>query len=305
MKVRVPINTESDLSMGLGSHYFWLPPVIPTPIPAPAMEMVVNMKWPPGFAMNKNKLTTTVTHQKKTVVQAGHDCGVMIPDLLIVPPCIPIPTNAYYYIMWPLSSRKTTFLASTVKANKKPVACANLGTLMPMISCGNPVSLPLTVPITNGSNTVTVGVGPVDILQGALSIYLSVAIGAVFASLSKGGAKVVLDPPKEILEKLLKHVLLEMLKKHLKFLPKPDKANRWFAKKAIKAVVGGQPRRITGEPKYKIRIGIPYVGVELEIKKDKRKGWRAKIGGNVLGWKRDSSGGGADWGTKVKDDNRK
>ncbi len=300
MKVRVPVNTESDLSMGLGSHNFWLPPVIPVPIPAPAMEMVVNMKWPPGFAMNKNKLTTTVTHQKKTVVQAGHDCGVLIPDLLIVPPCIPIPTNAYYYIMWPLSSRKTTFMASTVKANKKAVACANLGTLMPMLSCGNPVSLPLTAPITNGSNTVTVGMGLMDIIQGALSIYLSILIDSAFAALS-GGGSVALNPAQRTTKQLLRHVVFEILKEHAGLLLKPEEANKWFAQKSIEAVIGSQPRRITGEPKYDVSIGIPYLGVELEVRKDKKEGWKIKYGGNVLGWNRDSEDGGANWGTELPD----
>ena len=37
--MRVPINTENDLSMGLGTHNLWLPPIIPTPIPGPASAM--------------------------------------------------------------------------------------------------------------------------------------------------------------------------------------------------------------------------------------------------------------------------
>ena len=298
--IKVPINTESDLSLGLGTHNFWLPPVIPTPIPAPAMEMVANMKWPPGYALNLNKLTTTVKHQKKTIVQSGHDCGVMILDLLIVPPCIPIPLNAFYYIMWPLSSRKTTFMASTVRANKQPVACAAITKALPMMSCGNPAALPLTAPVTNGSNTANVGMTPMDLVEGLVSIVLSVYIDMLFAALSGFGGSVVLDSVSDTTAALAKKLVKEILKELAKeVLPDSDGANKWIAKKALKAIIGGQTSRITGDPTYKADIGVPYIGVGFEAKKTK-KGWQYKVEGNILGWKWDSDGGGASWGTEDK-----
>ncbi len=295
--MRVPINTENDLSMGLGTHNLWLPPIIPTPIPGPAMEMIANMKWPPGFALNLNKLTTTVKHKKQTIVQTGHDCGVMILDLLIVPPCIPIPVNAFYYIMWPLSSRKITFAASTVKANKQPVACAAITKALPMMSCGNPAALPLTAPITNGSNTVTVNMTPLDFWQGVITIALSVAIDITFFGISRFGGKVVTKVPKEIANNLVTHVIQEILKEHAKeLLPEPKDANKYVAKKALKSIFGGQTSRITGDPTYKADIGTPYVGMGIEFKKDKRKGWQVKREYNILGWKWASDGSGASWG---------
>src|ERR1035437_1923310 len=60
-----------------------VPPVPPVPPPGiyPCIEIPVMMMWPPGYALQQNKLTTTVLHKFLPMALDGHDCGYMIPHI--------------------------------------------------------------------------------------------------------------------------------------------------------------------------------------------------------------------------------
>ncbi|HLA63417.1 MAG TPA: hypothetical protein VK610_03260, partial [Rhodothermales bacterium] len=82
--MKVTVNIALNFSMGMLTHNALAPPAIPAPVPVPSMEMIATQMWTLGYALGQNKLTTTVTHYFMPIVQDGHDCGTMIPD--ITPP---------------------------------------------------------------------------------------------------------------------------------------------------------------------------------------------------------------------------
>src|SRR5690348_15836700 len=110
--VPVKVNVIWDVSVGANMHWFALNPPPPAPIPpaiVPSVEMIATQLWTFGYALNQNKLTTTVKHKSVRIVQDGHDCGIMIPDVTIPP------NNLLYPVIWLGSSRKIAFAASTVQ----------------------------------------------------------------------------------------------------------------------------------------------------------------------------------------------
>lgn len=316
-KMRVPINTESDLSGGAGMHNTWLPPLIPVPVPAVSVEFFVPMKHPPGYLLNQNKLTTTVNHsadtltggalalvspvallsssvvhKKMAIVQKDHDCGPMIPD--ITPTLV---ANAWYAKMWPKSSRKMAFAAATVRINGQPVACSGIvgPVSLPMVTCSEPLKLPTAISITNATKTVTVGLLPADFAAGLAAIVatmlLDYALGKAFKSAAANSYTF----------KNFKRDLLG------NFLPLPSDwtkqgvkqaAYKWLAQKGAGSGLKLQLSRLSGDPTLKVALGTAYAGVGVEAKLTD-EGFQIKLEASFLGWQRDTAGQGKDWGEPI------
>lgn len=162
-------------------HDFLAPPPAPTPTPVvPCIEIMVPAMWPIGFALQQNKLTTTVLHKFQFIMLEGHDCGYMIPHVSNPPVNLMLP------IIIAFSSRKAVFSASKVKANGTAVGCSQLLPIpVPMMTCGAPVSLPTSIPPMNALNNVEVGMTWADIAAGVIGVVLSMVGDLVAAKLSK------------------------------------------------------------------------------------------------------------------------
>ncbi len=178
--ISCPIAIEYDLSMGVCVHHTLNPfQGFPPPgIPTPSIEMLINMMWVPGTF--SHKFTKDIFHKGQRIVQEGHDCGALIPD--ITPMCI---VNFYYLIAWPTSKRAVTFGASTVKIDQENAGCVFF--YFPMMTCGQPFSLPSSVPLTNLLNNVLVGMTLDDLLAGLMQIAISMALDAIFNKLGGQG----------------------------------------------------------------------------------------------------------------------
>lgn len=148
-----------------------IPPAV-LPKLLPHLELPVTMMWPPGFGLLQNKLTTTVLHKAMPLALDGHDCGHMI----IHVPIPPVPVNVKVVLHVMFSSRKMAFSASKVKANGTAVACTSLWFPFPMLCCANPITAPIGTAPFNLLNTVKVGMTWADVLFGALSIAVTMAI---------------------------------------------------------------------------------------------------------------------------------
>ena len=180
--IPVTVNVIWDFSYGMLTHNQLAPPAIPVPVPIPSVEMVCTQMWTLGYLAGQNKFTTTVKHRHVFIVLDGHDCGTMIPDVT-VPPA----PNVWYAIMWPFSKRQIIFSASTVKMNKKPTGCAQTLFLMPMMTCGDPISAPTSFvyPLPHMLNSVKVGMTLLDLLKGILAAAVSMALDYLFAKTFK------------------------------------------------------------------------------------------------------------------------
>jgi len=173
------------------------------------------------------------------MVLDGHDVGMLIPDLTI-----PL-ANQWYAVMWPFSSRKVMFSASTVKLDGTPAGCAGIVEGFPMMTCGDPVALPSSFPITNCLNTVIVGLTFKDIMMGLLEISLSLVIDAAFYKAPKATT---------IQDAFVK-----------KLLP-PTTAEGW-SKKMLKSLSGGVLSIFEGEPEMSFDFGVSNVsevGIKVE-----------------------------------------
>lgn len=177
MTLAIPITIATDLSMGVGMHNGFLPPVVPAPVPQPSIEMIATMKWVAGYLLNKNKLTAKLEFNGWQVVQDGHDLGPLISDITPA-----LPANLWYAMMWPFSSRKTAFCASKVLAEGVPLAGHYRG-LMTMVSCGEPMSLPTVVCLTNELHNCDIGFELSDIAFGFIGILAGVAVEKLSAAI--------------------------------------------------------------------------------------------------------------------------
>jgi hypothetical protein len=144
------------------------PPLLyPPKSPLPCLESPTPMMWPPGLALQQNKLTTTVFHKAQFVVLEGHDCGYAIPHVTIPPANISLP------LIIAFSKRKVMFSSSKVKANGAQIGCTEIGgppIPLPMMCCASPASLPNGFPSFNGLHTVSVGLSSGEVAAGFLAI---------------------------------------------------------------------------------------------------------------------------------------
>ena len=177
--IGVKVNVCTDLSVGMLMHNVLLPPTVPMPVPSPSLEIPVMQRWAPGEFNNQHKRAVTVQHKRMRIVLEGHDCGPLIQDLTPM-----FPVNAYYLIMWPFSSRKILFSASTVQAEGTPVGCA--AWLLPRMSCGEPVSAPAALAVTTVRKTLEVGMSDGDLAIGLSAAAASVALDLIFNAIGGG-----------------------------------------------------------------------------------------------------------------------
>ena len=173
----VHVNVIWDPTVGMNFHTLWGPPPAIPPLPGtpvPSIEMITTQMWTAGFLLGQNKFTKKTLHKGVFMCIGAHDIGTLIPDVTIPP------VNAYYTIMWPFSSRKISFMASTVHMEKQPTSCSQIFPPIPMITCGDPLGLPLAYPVANLLNNLTVGMSFADFLMGYLRVAVSMAIDAIF-----------------------------------------------------------------------------------------------------------------------------
>lgn len=180
MNLPVHVNVIWDPTAGLNFHTLWGPPPLPPPAPGaptPSIEMITTQMWTVGFLLGQNKFALTVLHKGVFICKGLHDIGTLIPDVTIPP------VNAYYAVMWPFSSRKITFLASTVHMKGEPTSCSQaVPAPLPMMTCGDPLGLPLAYPLANWTNNLTVGMSLTDFIMGYARIGVSMLIDGIFAS---------------------------------------------------------------------------------------------------------------------------
>jgi len=270
----VHVNVAYDPTMGLNSHTLWAT-LLPVPAPSTptfAIEMIATQMWTAGYFLGQNKFTTTVKHHNFPVCQADHDIGILIPDITI--PFV----NFYYLIMWPFSSRKMAFSSSSVKFDGQQVACSQVAPIpLPMMTCGDPFTLPTAVPIINWLNQLKVGMSLADLLLGIAKIAVSIAIDAIFNKLgsAKGGAAAAKKAAKEAAEAAAKKsvgrqiagAILPEVAGKLGVTPKA------FFKKSVNALAGFGFSVVEGNPSYKIGIGGgPVPELALEVKQDNPNG---------------------------------
>jgi len=174
--IGVKVNICTDFSFGALMHNVLMPPPIPVPAPSLSIEMVAQQDWPPGEFVNTHKRAIDVLHKGRRIVLEGHDCGPLIADITPL-----LPSNLYYAIMWPFSSRKITFSASTVQADGAPIGCA--APYLPMMSCGDPISAPTGIVLSAMNNTVEVGMTGTDLAIGLATAAVSMAIDGIFNKL--------------------------------------------------------------------------------------------------------------------------
>jgi hypothetical protein len=200
------------------------------------------MMWPPGLALQQNKLTATVFHKAQFIVLESHDCGCMIPHLTIPP------SNLKLALIIAFSKRKVMFSSSKVKANGAQIGCTEIGgppVPLPMLCCGSPISLPNGFPSFNALHTVSVGLSAGDVAAGLLSIVCS-ALGSLVCSLErfKGGY-----------EGLAKELV--------------GAANwkEWGFKTAVGCLCGTTKVALTGDGKLvRVEIGSGYAGLRIASK---------------------------------------
>ena len=162
-----------------------VPGLYPPGSPLPCLEAPTPMMWPPGLALQQNKLTSTVFHKSQFIVVEEHDCGPMIPHVTIPPANVNLPLNIAF------SKRKVMFTSSKVRANGAQIGATDLfGPIpLPMLCCGSPLPLPNGYPALNSLHTVSVGIRIGDIVAGLIAIAAEI-LGEVLCGrwqLTKGG----------------------------------------------------------------------------------------------------------------------
>ncbi|MBN1550645.1 hypothetical protein JW979_04210 [bacterium] len=285
MTVHCPVNVVYDLTVPIApcTHYYIVPPMT-NPVPTVAIEMVATQLWTFGFVLNQNKFTTTVFHKGVWITLANHNLGPMIPDVTIPP------VNAWYAVMWPFSSRKIMFSSSTVKMNGQPVGCAAIFPPFVMLTCGEPVSLPVTAPATNLLNNVHVGMTWADILAGALDIVASMAIDLVFALIgARGSGRSVAQSYRNVfrnMRNLPVHGLRNLFRGGVGRQVSQAIMQKFFnpsdlAKNLVSGLTGFGTSALTGDPQFRMGVGNPWLGGEVsyDTARDSSTGERRGVGG--------------------------
>jgi hypothetical protein len=244
--MRVKVSLMGDICLpwpaGMTIHDGISPPP-PVYLPRlPCFESPTPMMWPPGLALQQNKLTTTVFHKAQFVVLESHDCGYAIPHVTIPP------TNVNLPLIIAFSKRKVMFSSSKVKANGAQIGCTELAgppVPLPMLCCASPVSLPNGFPSFNSLHTVSVGLSAADIAAGLWALVCSV-LGSVVSGLDgfKGGY-----------EGLAKELV--------------GAANwkEWAFKTALGCLSGATKMALTADGKLvRVEIGSGYAGLRLSSK---------------------------------------
>lgn len=191
---KVKVNTALDTSDGYNFHFYGIIPYVPMFLTF-SFEASVIMAHAGGVGPGLHRLAGTVKHKFFAIAQENHDCGFWILDRTVPP----YPLNQYEPSIWPHTSRKFAFSASTVKIEGEPTGCAAEGAdSLPLMTCGDLATAPTAYARSNAANTVHVGMTIGDVIFGWLNIFVSVVIDIVFFGLS-----LVLDVPEKILEAVI------------------------------------------------------------------------------------------------------
>ena len=110
----------------------------------------------------------------------GHDCGILIPQATTAQPNVLTP------VLMLKSKRAVTVSAATVKMNGLATACTASVPPIPLLTCGDPVSLPGTLTFTNGMRGVLVGATGADIAGGLLNTGVSMGLDYLLSGMSDG-----------------------------------------------------------------------------------------------------------------------
>lgn len=174
MSAPVPVTRSNDLSAGYSTHLFLAIPPAPPPTIAPAIEIPIPQGWPPGDSAGKVQKTSTVFVNGKYVMLEQHDCGPVIPQITIPPANSLFPTQLFK------SKRAVCVTCFSVRMNGKTTACTGLWPPLPLLACGDPMSLPATFTFTNVCTNVHIGVSGTDLIGGLILTVASMAIDAYF-----------------------------------------------------------------------------------------------------------------------------
>jgi len=229
-----------------------LPPLFPPATPLPCVEAPTPMMWPPGLALQQNKLTSTVFHKFQFIALDGHDCGHVIPHVTIPPANLKLPVIIMF------SSRKVMFSASKVKANGTSVGCACIFTFAmptPMLCCAFPVSMPIAFPPLNVLHTVTVGMTWADWFAGAIACYLTMAVDAICNYVPFFGK----NPFSDMVGGLLGGGSLAQL----------------GLKAVLGIAIGAEKMLLTGEGTIQVGVGSGFAGVQISVGKTQEGNWNA------------------------------
>lgn len=288
-----------DVSWGMWMHQCIPPPPAP-PFFQPSFEMFATQAWTFGLPF-ANKLTKRTLVNSVPIALAGHDIGPLIPDL--TPGC-PLPANLA--LMWPFSSRKIMFSSSVSTAEGTPIGCAEtLLVPFPMMTCGDPVSAPVILHMTNCINTVKVGMTPGDILLGVSAILISVGTDLLYFGLGKArearqAARQATQGAAGKVQASVQRQVLEGLRG--KILPWYGDGGLNAAKTAVSAATGFMINAAQGNNTGSIELvnlgpgGSITVGYsdEIDAESGESRGLTAEGGviGAILGSGGDSGGGG-------------
>jgi hypothetical protein len=150
------------------------PPPLPPPLVKegwwPTIEVPVNVKWPPGTPFHS--LSKTVLSHGEQIMLDGHDCGFVIFHWPVWVCSLDVILQTCF------SGRQVVASASSKLVEGSPVAAA---TLMPMVSCGDPIPFPLVF-IFN-TNNHKVDVSGMDVLKGVGMLVAGEVAGAVAGKL--------------------------------------------------------------------------------------------------------------------------
>ena len=275
--MKVNVNVIVDFSFGFLTHGLILPPPVPPPPKAPptfSIEMIATFMWTLGYLANQNKFSNgakPVKHKGMFIALDGHDCGMMIPDVTIPP------VNLWYPMMWPFSSRKPILAASTVKMNGTAVACAQWIGLppLPMMTCGEPVSVPVCWSAISVTNNLQVGMTFTDLLVGVITTVASVVTDVIFNALpfDKTGLG---DFGQVALGNALKGL------------------------SPVAILAGFGTSALTGNATFSVSVGLPLLGGSVSYTPNPDAGSPSTVfGGNLPFFKGDTTGAGQIGGVPV------
>lgn len=174
MPMAVPIARSVDICAGISTHLYVPVPPPPVPVPTvnPALEVPIIQAWPPGVGLGSVKKTSTVLHDGLAIIQAGHDCGKLIPQVTYPP------LNSLFPKQLIDSKRKVVLNCFSVRMDKQQTGCAC--PWIPMLTCGQPVSMPLTLTLSNICVNVSVGASGADFVAAFINVAGTMVIDYIF-----------------------------------------------------------------------------------------------------------------------------
>jgi len=271
--VKVKVNTTRDLVLGISFHYGPVAPLGPHLSLEGALQ-----KWL-GFYLHQNKFTTTVRHRRRHIALKDHNIGLMMPHLTIT-----LPSNPWYLKIWPLSSCEIKFSSSKVRANGEPIGCASVLPFLPMMTCGEPFSLPLGLAVwAQLFNNVRVSLNWRDLLAGILSIVLDIAIEFIFGYFSaKGSVKPDMRRYPDSIRTLLFHsdkkwtnLSKLLLKEATAEVVDTERLGQWVVKKAAMTAAGFAVSQVKGQPEAEVETGLPFARAKVGAARDQGDGgWK-------------------------------